>query len=225
MREIQKYRMTFKCACGNVFKKITTNKDLESAPCPECRKAKLKSKRITKFTRLGDGPIPESEVAEKKLPVYPNTIYKCSACFALTKIHQEVGDNNLTECPACDSREIKYVGHIDRSIPEVSKIQNKAVDVTANIVMEDYKMGDIKDDVRPGETMAKNLEPRLQKSADNFFSGNKKKSNAMPQNAAKLAKTAMAGGFRDRSYRDPVAAIQPSFKPNVQYVNKPESFR
>lgn len=56
----------------------------------------------------------------------------------------------------------------------------KAIDATANIVMEDHKLTDLKDNIREGETMAPRLgvgrdmagnPMNLQKAADEFFSG------------------------------------------------------
>lgn len=213
--DVQKYRMTFKCSCGNVYKKITKNPDLKSAPCPECKK----KDKITKFVRLGDGPVPSSEAKIGIVPPRPapNVIYKCKACNSITRIFEEVGEPGLSECPACDSKEIQYRGHISKDIPTESTMRNKAVDMTADIVMQDYKLGDIKDNVRVGETMAPKLEPRLQASADNMFGGAKKRGASF--NAANVAKRAMSGSLRDpKNYVDPVARLQPAYKPNISIV-------
>jgi hypothetical protein len=45
----------------------------------------------------------------------------------------------------------------------------KAVDETARIVMEDYHLTDLKDNIREGETMAPKLPLHQQQAADNFF--------------------------------------------------------
>ena len=213
MAEKQRYRMTFKCGCGNVFKKITSDPTLENPPCPECKKADKK----TVFHRMGDGPVSEKESEEPKgLRKAPNTIYKCDDCFSITKIFQEIGEDNLSECPACDSKNVVYRGHISRDISTESANRNKCVDATANIVMEDYKLGNLKDDVKIGESMAPRLEPKKQALADNMFGGGKRKLGGI--NTAALAKRAMAGGMRDSNYRDPVAAVQPRYKPKVEIV-------
>lgn len=94
----------------------------------------------------------------------------------------------------------------------------RAIDATANIVMEDYKMTDMTDRCRPGENMAPKIRPDLQKQADGFF-GPKKKGGTIPFDPKRLAQRAMAGQLRDKNYRDPVAALSPRMKPNVEYVN------
>lgn len=212
----QRFRMTFKCSCGTVFKKLTTDVNLQSAPCPEC---KSKKKKIKQF-KIGDGPVPSTETKAQgfeKPKVYPNVIYECKDCHSYLRVREEVGENALDKCLNCDSAHIVWKGTIDRNIPNDAKIQNKAVDMTADIVMEDYKMGDLKDNVRAGESMAPKLDPARQHQADNFFGGAKKRNNA-GINTAALAKRAMAGSMRDRNYRDPVAALQPAYKPRLNIV-------
>jgi predicted nucleic acid-binding Zn-ribbon protein len=46
-----------------------------------------------------------------------------------------------------------------------------AVDQTANIVMQDYGLTDLKDGIRPGETMAPKLPQQQQALADTMFNG------------------------------------------------------
>lgn len=199
--------MTFKCGCGNVFKKITKDVDLTSPPCPECKKKDKK----TVFHRLGDGPIPASEkhadTQPKERPA-PNTIYQCKDCHAVAKVYEDVGETVLNSCPVCDSSEIQYRGKISHDIPTQSHTKNKCVDKTADIVMTDYKMTNLKDNVRMGESMAPKLDPRLQSSADNMFGGAKKRGNTF--NAAAMAKRAMSGSLRDKNYIDPVKALHTS---------------
>ena len=98
--EVQRYRMTFKCNdCQRVFKKVTSNVNLQSAPCPDC---KTKNKKLKLF-KVGDGPIPSTEpTTPRAVPqVFPNTIYKCKACDRVTKIYEDVGETALTACPCC----------------------------------------------------------------------------------------------------------------------------
>lgn len=94
----------------------------------------------------------------------------------------------------------------------------KAIDETAKIVMEDHNMGDLRDNVRVGESMAPKLPPRQQRDADNMFSGGNIK--RMIPNAGAMARTAMAGGYRTQGYVDPVATLKPAYKPKVSFVNK-----
>lgn len=207
--EVQRYRMTFKCSCGNVFKLITKNADLENPPCPECKKAHKK----TKFHRLGDGPIPSTErhadpqIRERPTP---NTIYQCKDCHAVARVFEDVGETVLYACPVCDSPDIQFRGKISHDIPMQSHTQNKCVDKTAEIVMTDYGMTNLKDNVRAGEAMAPKLHPQQQAAADNMFGGGGKK-RQMPFNAAAMAKRAMSGALRDpKTYVDPVKALHTS---------------
>ena len=50
-----------------------------------------------------------------------------------------------------------------------SNNQVKAVDFTAEAVMQDYGLTDLKDNIRQGESMAPKLAPAAQQAADNYF--------------------------------------------------------
>lgn len=52
-----------------------------------------------------------------------------------------------------------------------ANVRVKAVDETAKIVMEDYQMTDLKDNVRQGDSMAPNLTPRQREMSKNFWGG------------------------------------------------------
>lgn len=78
--------------------------------------------------------------------------------------------------------------------------QVKAIDMTAEIVMKDYGMTDLKSNIRAGEAMAPKLAAPAQRAADNFFNpgasaGNKRQAIAMKRLGAK----AIAGAFRNTS--------------------------
>jgi hypothetical protein len=79
-------------------------------------------------------------------------------------------------------------------------VRVKAVDETAKIVMEDYQMTDLKDNIRHGENVAPKLPPAQQKAADNYF-GNAglKAAGINEKQAALLGRRAIAGAFRDMS--------------------------
>jgi hypothetical protein len=51
--------------------------------------------------------------------------------------------------------------------------QVKAIDATAEIVMQDYGMTDLKDNTRPGDAMVPALTPRQRKMNENFWGGKK----------------------------------------------------
>ena len=94
----------------------------------------------------------------------------------------------------------------------------KAIDYTANLVMEEHKLTDLRDNVRQGETMAPKLAPKLQAQADSFF-GPKKKSANMPFDVNRLGKQALSGAFRGGG-PDPMKAIQPKYTPNIHVLNE-----
>ena len=217
---VQYYRATFKCSIHGVFRKRTANPNLQNAACPDCKKAERKQSKITKFTRYDDGPIPSTETKadpSDTARVFPNTIYKCRDCFAVAKVFEQHGETILTECPACGGKNLQYRGTISHEISSDSVMRNKAVDTTANIVMEDYKLTDLKDNVRAGETMAPKLAPVLQEKADNMFGGARRKNAGF--NGAALARLAKSGALRDpRTYVDPVATLKPQYKPKVNIV-------
>ena len=78
-------------------------------------------------------------------------------------------------------------------------VQNRAIDTTAAIVMSDYGMTDLRDNVREGESVAPKLAPNLQRQADGFFGGGGVQSEFGKRRARQmdiLAKRALAGQFR-----------------------------
>lgn len=168
---LTKYRMTFKCAdCGEVFKKITTNAELKSAPCPECRKAKTKSAKPTvRFVRTGDGPITDTDLLAEKI---------AKQLMATPEFQASLASKLLSPTP------------------KSSQTQIKAIDTTAEVVMQDYKMGNISDTpLRTGDTLAPKLPPAQQAKADNFFGGGGKKSG-LPFNPRQIAAMVNSGGLR-----------------------------
>lgn len=80
----------------------------------------------------------------------------------------------------------------------------KAIDVTAQVTMEDNKLTDLKDNIRQGEAMAPKLPPPMQKAADGFFSGGANKALGSGETMAQrrmraMGARAIAGGMRDMS--------------------------
>lgn len=76
----------------------------------------------------------------------------------------------------------------------------RAVDYTAEVVMQDHKLTDLKDNIRVGETMAPKLPMPMQQAADTFFDPkNNPQIAANPRRQAylqNLGKRAIAGAFR-----------------------------
>lgn len=86
-----------------------------------------------------------------------------------------------------------------------NNVQNRAIDVTADVVMSDYGLTDLKDNIRPGEAMAPKLPGVMQQQADGFFGA----SGGIPQDQTntqagrrraamlnRLARGAINGQFR-----------------------------
>lgn len=104
-------------------------------------------------------------------------------------------------------------------LPQISiggSVQGKAIDSTANIIMQDYKMTDLRDDARPGESSAPPLPPKQQAMADNFFS---KKNPAIPFNANQLGRAALRGAYSNNS-ADVGAIHRNTPKPKIDVINK-----
>lgn len=86
----------------------------------------------------------------------------------------------------------KAPGHIGENVTV------KAIDETASVVMQDYGLTDLKDSIRPGESMAPKLPPAQQAQADGFFGGEavRKRNNLNKRQMDNLGRRAMAGAFR-----------------------------
>jgi hypothetical protein len=76
----------------------------------------------------------------------------------------------------------------------------KAVDKTAEIVMKDHAMTNLKDNLREGDTMAPPLAPHLQRQADNMFNGKAMESVGMSARRMNvLAARAIGGAYKGRA--------------------------
>lgn len=76
----------------------------------------------------------------------------------------------------------------------------RAIDKTAEIVMQDHGMTDLRTNIREGEMAAPKLEPAKQRAADSFFSGEEVKRQVGPRVSRRmdiLGRRAMAGSFRN----------------------------
>ena len=79
-----------------------------------------------------------------------------------------------------------------------NKIVVKAVDETAKIVMEDYNMTNLKDNIRHGESVAPKLPGQQQALADNYFGGGGLRAAGISSKQAQaLGRRAIAGAFRN----------------------------
>lgn len=73
----------------------------------------------------------------------------------------------------------------------------KIIDETADIVMHNHGLTDLKDNVREGETMVPPLAPKLQKQVDGFFSG--KVDGIGTKRANSLVRNALSGKYKNAS--------------------------
>ena len=81
----------------------------------------------------------------------------------------------------------------------------KAIDTTAEVVMKDYGLTDLKDNIRHGDSMAPKLSPHQQRAADSYFGGSdtsvvlspsdQKKASLRRKQLERLGRQAMAGAF------------------------------
>jgi len=93
----------------------------------------------------------------------------------------------------------------------------KQIDQAANIVMADYGLTDLKDNIRQGETMAPRLPPAQQKAADNFFGPPKGTPNKRQQAQMKNIMRRAIGGAYKASALD-VKAVLPDARVALRRV-------
>lgn len=83
-----------------------------------------------------------------------------------------------------------------------NNVTNRAIDTTADIVMTDNHLTDIKDNIREGEAMAPKLPAPMQRMADGMFTGGALADRYGTRQARKmhlLGQRAIAGSFRSMS--------------------------
>lgn len=143
-----------------------------------------------------------------------------------TRIVADV-DQDDPPCPACKKR-LKTRGMDYNSNRAPANVGNNvhinAIDHTAEIVMQDHGMTDLRTDVRQGETMSPKLAPHMQKQADAFFQPARR--NKLIPNAALMARRAMAGSYSPGAIRapDPVSVAQaPRAKMPIRIINSPQT--
>lgn len=140
---------------------------------------------------------------------------RCISCGTKYKRTMRAADENELAalpdppCPSCKKAEkVRGMAFGTGIVPSIGgSLIAKAVDTTAEIVMQDYKMGDLRSDVREGESMAPKLAPKLQAMADNMFTrprgGNPNNIMGLPTQA--LIKAAVGGRWNTKDTVNPVA--------------------
>lgn len=145
--------------------------------------------------------------------------YECERCGkSFARVYKSVPAHD-PPCPRFECREAVAVEAKDREIARLNAMLEsqqppaligannavKAVDATADIVMQDYSLTDLKDNIRQGEAVAPSLPPQQQKMADAYFGGGTAKvpdfaTNQMrPVNKRQMdlvGRRAMAGAYR-----------------------------
>lgn len=120
-------------------------------------------------------------------------VLRCKACrYKYKRTVELFGDESIDDvpnpsCPKCAKRAMRTDSYETASPPLSHDGMNgiiesgrapgivgdkaivRAIDKTAEIVMADHKLTDLRTDVREGDTMAPRLPPPQQKLADNFF--------------------------------------------------------
>lgn len=221
------YRTHYRCkSCNHNYARITKNIPKKDSPCPQCKKANK--------VKAGNPVNLENQI---DLPLTPiNNLYKCQGCLKSFAVSREQDNHDKLHCPYCGSLETKFYSTDSKSpISVQGRTQNKAIDATAQIVMEDYKLGDLKDNVRQGETMAPKLPPAQQVIADSMFAnkgqGGKQQyainmmgGPRIPINnrsMGNLGRAAIGGAFRDPTMSPAIQTLHENrMKPKINVINE-----
>jgi hypothetical protein len=97
----------------------------------------------------------------------------------------------------------------------------KAVDQTAQIVMKDHGLTDLRDNIREGEIAAPKLPAAQQRAADSFFSGSEVARMAGPRFKNRmdmLGRRAMAGAFKQMALNPKAILPQQQGEPALRLV-------
>jgi hypothetical protein len=157
---------------------------------------------------------------------------RCQSChhtyrFKAISEFSDASDVEDKPCPKCTK--MQKTRGMDVSAGKAPSVGGsnivKAMDQTADIVMETYGMTDLSSDGRPGAVMAPKLPPNQQERVDNFFAP--KKSGILGARAKAMVEAATAGKglgafqqLRDPRAPDPIAMVQATRKrPPIQLLN------
>lgn len=159
---------------------------------------------------------------------------RCIECGHRYKRTMEASDEEALEalpdppCPQCKKKaRVTAVPQFDYHSGQAPAVGGslvaRAVDQTAQIVMEDHGLTDLRSDVREGETMVPKIPPKLQAAADNMFSRPKGRPGAgifgMPPRA--VLNAAVSGRFSTPDTVNPVAVQHAKReKAPIHFVNK-----
>lgn len=154
-----------------------------------------------------------------RTPACPECRKKAAAAKSYIKLHGDVKPQTIEEKDAA-------IGGIiaDKKFPNMTGRSGftKAMDETAKIVMEDYKMTDLRDNLREGDNMVPKLRPDLEKQVGEGFNQNQK-NNVAGLAGANLNKvlTSAINGNRFSKQGDVVSqAMSVVQRPNVNIINE-----
>lgn len=158
---------------------------------------------------------------------------RCNDCG--NKFHHMAASPAVADppCPKCNStNELRGLDLTTGKAPSVGgNLAVKAMDITADIVMQDHGLTDLKSDGRQGATMAPPIRADLQQAADNMFTGKlgpgagrhnpiaarMRQIGAMARQQGGLAQL---GAMRDPGVPDPISMVQATrTRPNVTLLN------
>ena len=166
------------------------------------------------FERLPDEPGAYMPPTKYKIT------YSCAKCGQeFTKVHKTIPKHE-PPCPNKACAEQAELVQLRREVANLTAMlesgeapaqighrpRTKAIDMTAQVVMEDYGLTNLKDNIRHGEAMAPKLPPAQQAAADGYFGGQGlRTTNLVPgtptvevsaKQANLLGRRALAGAFK-----------------------------
>jgi hypothetical protein len=148
----------------------------------------------------------------------PDVVYtlRCRVCGCKFKQRVKDGGKPSAKCPnlAC-GEENPDRGYDPQGAPIKigGSLTVKAVDETARIVMEDYKLGDLQDNLREGDIAAPKLTHHLQQQADAFFGVRKANDPRTgrplisPNRMAAIQASALAGSYGPGVVKDAIDPV------------------
>jgi hypothetical protein len=110
--------------------------------------------------------------------------FRCRTCANRFYVERLTADPTKVKTPRCPRKSCggkareSHVADIGMDVssgraPGLTTVQAQAFDLAHKWQMEEQKVTNIRDNVRPGESSAPPLEPRLQSMADGFWGGNR----------------------------------------------------
>lgn len=150
---------------------------------------------------------------------------RCTRCGTKWKRRTKNPESPDPACPNLACGEIPVIIGMDLTSNKApatigGNIAVKAMDETAAIVMQDYGMTDLRDDVRQGESASPKLPPKQQAMADNYFGGAKGRRAIPGMNPAAHVAAAVSGRLSDpaSTNRSIGAVHQARVRPPVHIV-------